>query len=661
MEILNKNLSCLRKLNTKLCDQISSLSQITKTFDINTNLAGEYNLLIDGNPVHSIVNINTEIDDLLRSLPNNSPTTIHFIYGLGLGYVADRYLGEANGLVVVFEPDIETLYYVFSVVDFTENFKKNKLYIISDIADLKELLDSIYNYKTSVTLSVLDYYKLHYKDKVNDFKQYLRHQVEMVNHNITFVTKSNYSFFTKTILDLHKKYDHYLMSDYKDAFKDVPALILSAGPSLAKNIETIKKYQNNALLFCGGSSLNTLYKNGITPDFLNVIERNNTLVHYDLPCTKDINFITEPYTHPCYFKKDFKRIFYTASLESDDARWFLENSGKPLIPYETKGTVAYHAIYTAYYLGCNPIILVGQDLAYSGGDCYAKGSAFDGLTCVFDEIESKYKVVFKDKAKFTQAYFKASGHLTEERKEEILTARINELNNTLRTVTGQNGEKLPTDAVYDLFLNYIQDFASEHKSERVLINSSIGGALIRGFDTVALEDAFAKYANKVLDKEKILDSVAYKNTFNKKKVYKNLKNDFEVVNKLLPLLNKALNLSNKFDEQLAKSDDLSSTIVDIHKNLISLFLEISNKYFFANRVCRIILFRLYMELDFLIRDTKGFELTLSFVKEFNDMSLDYYKDAILRAEYIFNKLNVNLKELEKENEGSLTKSKTSSC
>lgn len=659
MEILNKNLSYLKKINSSLHDKILGLSEITKSFEFNTNLAGEYNLLIDKKPVHSIVNIKTETDDLYNALPNNSPTTIHFIYGLGLGYVVDKYVQDANGTVVVFEPDIETLYFVFSSVDFTENFQKNKLYFISSASEIKDLLDLLFKYKSCVTFSVLDYYKLYYKNDVNNIKQYLRRQVELINHNISFVTKTNFNFFVRTLMDLHKKYDHYLMSDYKDIFKGVPALIVSAGPSLAKNIDVIKKYKDNALIFCGGSSLNTLYKNDIVPDFLNVIERNDTLVHFDLPCTKDINFVTEPYTNPCYFKKDFKRIFYTASLESDDARWFLENAEKPLIPYETKGTVAYHSIYTAYYLGCNPIILVGQDLAYSGGDCYAKGSAFDGLTCIFDESEDKYKIVFKDREKFKEAYFKSVPHATEERKEEVLKARMEELNNNIRTVKGQNGENLPTDAVYELFLDYIQNFGRLHNKERLLFNSSIGGALIDGFETLPLLDVFSKYASNSLDKIQIIDSVVYKNTFNKKNIYKNIKKDFEQAKSLLTQLNVALSMTSKIEELLKNNSSLTTKLVDLHKDLSALFLKISQNYFFQNRLCRIITFRLYMELDYLIRNNGNNEPTYEFIESFNKMSLDCFKDAVSRNEHVIEKLTLTLTELENDNESSLTKSKKS--
>ena len=61
------------------------------------------------------------------------------------------------------------------------------------------------------------------------------------------------------------------------------------------------------MIFCVGTALRTLYNNNITPDFLNVIETENTSLHYDLPCSKDIAFIAEPFTQSAYLDIPFKK------------------------------------------------------------------------------------------------------------------------------------------------------------------------------------------------------------------------------------------------------------------------------------------------------------------------------------------------------------------
>lgn len=655
MQILERNLSFIKKQNATLFDKVNTLSAINKSYEIGSNLAGQYNLFIDGKPVHSITDVDFESQELIDRLPEKTIDTLHFTYGVGLGYLPDKLIEKTLGPVIVYEPDIETLYFVLSAVDFSENFKKERLYFISDFDEMMLVLQRLFKYKSMATLSVLDYYNLYHKDNVNDFSNLLKTRVDMLNHNISFVTKNNFQFFKQTLQNIHKKYNHYLITDYKDAFKNIPAIIASAGPSLAKNIDILKKYQDNALIFCGGTSLNTLVQNEIIPDFLNVIERNNTLVHYDLPCTEKINFIAEPFTESSYFKKDFKRIFYTAALETEDSRWFLETAGEPLVPYETKGTVAYHAIYTAYYLGCNPIILLGQDLAYSDGNCYAKGSAFDGLSCVYDNQTSRFKVVFNDYEKYKNAYFRSAPYVSDDVKNRVINNQLRVLNTNLRSVLGQNGEMLPTDAVYELFLNYIQDFARVYSGKRSFLNSSIGGALIKGFETIPLEQAIELYANKKLDKANLVDTVDYKCSFNTSTVFSNLKKDYSFTKNLLSKLEKALDTVKSLKIELSKINTVNSTSLTLYKKLFQFYLDLKNNCISKSRMGRIIVFRLYMELEYLVRTQENYA-NISYLMDFADTAETWIVDAQNRIDYILEHLDLSIKEMDEAYESRNSKS-----
>ena len=59
---------------------------------------------------------------------------------------------------------------------------------------------------------------------------------------------------------------------------------------------------------------------------------------------------------------------------------------------KTLGTVSYTAFMSAVMMGFDRIILCGQDLAYKDGKCYAKGSQFEDLECIFDKEENKFKI-----------------------------------------------------------------------------------------------------------------------------------------------------------------------------------------------------------------------------------------------------------------------------
>ena len=71
---------------------------------------------------------------------------------------------------------------------------------------------------------------------------------------------------------------------------------------------------------------------------------------------------------------------------------------------ETKGTVSYTALMSAFIMGFEKIIITGQDLAYKDGLCYSRDCHFGELDCVFDEKEKQYKIIAKDFEKFSKAF-----------------------------------------------------------------------------------------------------------------------------------------------------------------------------------------------------------------------------------------------------------------
>ena len=633
MDTLTKNISYIKTNNPTLCDKLSKINTYTKIFDINTNLSGQYNLLIDNKPVHSITNTETEAQEIIENLSNNSNTSIHFIYGIGLGYLVDAFIQNTKGTIIVFEPDLETLHFVLSAVDFSANFETKRLYFVSDKEETDTAMLNLYKYKSKLTLSFLDYHKLYDKENLADFQAFIQRKNEIYAHNYSFQMKNNFVFFQKTLSNLHKKYAYPILTEQKDIFKNVPALIVSAGPSLHKNIETIKKYKDNVLIFCVGTALKTLCQNGIIPDFVHVIERHNTFVHYDVPETKDIRLIAEPFAESSYFNANFKDIIYTSSLETDDARWFLEKAGKPLIPFETKGTVAYHAIYSAYYLGCSPIILIGQDLAYSDGNCYAKGSEFDGLECVFDTTTQKHKIVLNDYEKYKNAYFRAHQDIPEEQKTKIINNRLQELNKNLCTVKGQSGKMLPTDSVYALFIDYIEDFSRRYKKERKLINSSIGGALIKDFDTIPLENAIQEYAKNTLDKEKIIKSIK-QSTTNPNTVCANVKSDYQILKNVIKKLQKGV-------EILEDTNNQDAVVLKKLQILTSAFQEITQQYMQKTRIIKIILFKEFIELDYIAREYNDIE-SIEIINMYLDAYNNYFRNGLKKSNIVSDILKTTL-------------------
>lgn len=644
---LEKNLAYIYNYNPVLCKRILSITEFTKTFEITQNENGEYNLLINSVPVHSTKNAEQEAINIFSNVSHNSKNSLHIIYGLGLGYLYDAFAQKAKGNVIIFEHDIELLRQVLEIVDLTENFSKVQTFIVTSFAEYKTVFESLYRYKTKTSLSALDYHINNERIIYNAFVDEVEKSFGIISHNYNFQVKSIYDFLKYVTFGLHHKSLMQHICDYKDALKDTPAIIVSAGPSLIKNIETLKKYKDNAVTFCVGTAFKTLINNGITPDFLNIIERSDTKVHYDYEEANETMLVAEAYTrYNVFTSRNYKRKFVTASEETGAARWFLEKINKPMINFETKGTVAYHAIYTAKYLGCNPIILVGQDLAYSDGNCYAKGSAFEDLECVFDEHLKKYKIQPKNYEKFKEAYYHTP-NISAEEKDKLMEETLAKFNKELVTVNGQNDEKLPTSAVYSLFIEYIKNFGARFKNDIKLINSSIGGAQIDNFEIMGLDEAINTFAKGKLNKEELFKSLEKKEPTSEQFLLDSVKEDIEYLKEIKPYLEKGLRETKKLKKELTIFKSVTENAQEKINIASELYVMITNKYSNQSPFFGMISTEERCEIDYLMKEFDG-NMTIETAKTFQEAFFNYFNNINNKMEEISNSLNHTVKLLERK-------------
>lgn len=181
-----------------------------------------------------------------------------------------------------------------------------------------------------------------------------------------------YNNFFNNILKLPFSYDGNALSG---KFKGIPAIICGAGPSLDKNVEVLKKLQSRAIIFAGATSINALNAKGIVPHFGACIDPNSAQLTRLM--------INQGYTMPFFYRNrinhqalnyiDGEKIYIPRSTGFSIGNWMEEKLG--LKTKETTISEGYNvlnfATSLAYELGCNPIITVGVDLAYSRGASYA--------------------------------------------------------------------------------------------------------------------------------------------------------------------------------------------------------------------------------------------------------------------------------------------------
>ncbi|WP_148122999.1 MULTISPECIES: motility associated factor glycosyltransferase family protein, partial [unclassified Campylobacter] len=161
-----------------------------------------------------------------------------------------------------------------------------------------------------------------------------------------------------------------ILNERKNKFEN--AIVVSAGPSLAKQLPLLKAYQDKAVIFCADGALSMLEKEGIIPDYvLNIDFEDLPLRFFQNKENKTSLNMLSCATHPSLVRVlDNKSVI----LRDDPLyqRFNLSDFG-----YIDTGTHVSHFSYTlALALGFKNIIMIGQDLAFDKeGNSHSKGFA----------------------------------------------------------------------------------------------------------------------------------------------------------------------------------------------------------------------------------------------------------------------------------------------
>lgn len=176
---------------------------------------------------------------------------------------------------------------------------------------------------------------------------------------------------------------HNNLCELDGAFRGRPAILIAPGPSLDKNIEQLREAQGKAVLIAPLQTLRRLYKAGIRPDFVLVLDATDlTTDPYDFFNEVPADFLTTLIVcvncHPNVVKK-FKRVYFFSARGPLD-HWMEEMLSQPLVPLQGP-SVAISALLLAQHWGCNPIVLTGQDLALAdNGERYAADAKLNNLS-----------------------------------------------------------------------------------------------------------------------------------------------------------------------------------------------------------------------------------------------------------------------------------------
>lgn len=214
-------------------------------------------------------------------------------------------------------------------------------------------------------------------------------------HGLHMDRLHGYQPFYNFVQNLAQLPHSFYANGLKGAFQDVPAVVCGAGPSLGPTVETLRTLENKALIIAGGSTLAALSSRGVMPHFGMAVDPN--LEEYRRMKNSfafEVPLLFSTRVHPDIFRTCNGPFGYMRSgIGGLVELWIEEELGlnDPLLgDFLSPETISVTGICIAYaqFLGCNPILLNGIDMAYTGGARYSSGVAEDEKIA-FDAIDKE--------------------------------------------------------------------------------------------------------------------------------------------------------------------------------------------------------------------------------------------------------------------------------
>ncbi|EIY3446498.1 motility associated factor glycosyltransferase family protein [Campylobacter coli] len=385
MNLLEKNIQALlsgvnEPLGNKLLNFIQN--KTCSRFNIDENL----NIYDKTHNVFMYENLEEEINFFYQSiLEKTHRYPFICIYGIGNALLIKN-LAKHYKHLFVFESEIELFILALSTIDLSEELKTYQVILfdaavkdveihIAMVFDQQSILEYLSLYEMFISSH---YYLKYYETSILSLNELCIKSASVAIRNADiscFLPLLTHGQFLQNIPSMLESIPFQrILNERKNKFEN--AIVVSAGPSLAKQLPLLKAYQDKAVIFCADGALSMLEKEGIIPDYVTNLDFTDLAMKFfqNKENLKQSIIALECATHPNVAR----------SLKAENCMIILRN--KALYQrfnlndfgYIDTGTHVSHFSYTlALALGFKNIILIGQDLAFDEkGNSHSKGFSY---------------------------------------------------------------------------------------------------------------------------------------------------------------------------------------------------------------------------------------------------------------------------------------------
>lgn len=469
MNIYEQNLKIFRERFNHIYDSIFKESGEPLDFDFMEARDGTKALLVKINEKEYRLNSSyspvMEAKKWVSQFNFSNMAKSAFLFGMGNGIFARELLErlEDDEPFIVVEPSLKIFQYVIQNFDLSDIFADPRFFIVINginDEDFSSLYQSFIDWRNMFTkiVCVHPQYNLMYPECYKKFLVNIQEQDIIASKNAKTDIRLGRAIVENTLAN----YRYFNQSKFLKEFSDeknrnIPVIIVSAGPSLKKNIGYLQQAKGKSIIIGIDRALDYMLDHNIEPDF--VITMDPMLPVNLFSKRKDLKmpmFCSVNSAREVMKRHGGEKIFI---YYDNYSRKLMKIINKPLYDYNPGGSVANAAFYVCAILKTKRVILVGQDLAYEGETTHLEG--------VIDD---------------------------------------NPHNNDTMWVEDIHGNPIKTRRDWYTYLQWFEN-AIYSMPDMEVIDATEGGAKIKGTKCMLLNDAIAQYCTRDVSVENIFSDL----------------------------------------------------------------------------------------------------------------------------------------------------------
>ena len=352
-------------------------------WEVLTAKNGDISAREGGAALHSLYNPSREASNAVAQTAVAEKSSALF-YGFGLGWQVIEFCKKyPDKKLVLLEPDLLHLLGAFLLLDWSAVFDHEKLILAigcpqESVLSLIEDSSRVNVGNTGVNDTFffdLPAFTNHAAEYFNDIRTIIKRNQRKNEINAATLKKFGKLWVRNSRKNIDQLFRCQGLAGFKNAGKEVPFLIVGAGPSLEGILPHLAELKKRMVIICVETALHTLLKHGIQPDFIMLMDPQFWAFRHiaGLSAPESV-LITEVSAYPAVFRFPCKKIMLCKS-QFPVGQYFEKKLCLDLGDLGTGGSVASAAWNFAYFCGAKKIFTAGLDLSFPEKQTHIKGSS----------------------------------------------------------------------------------------------------------------------------------------------------------------------------------------------------------------------------------------------------------------------------------------------